>query len=191
MKVAVVKVGGSLFDLPGLGGRLKTWLDDLHRHVLLVPGGGKMADAVREMDHIHNLGEEASHWLALEALCVNAHFLKKIVPHSAVIHHLDQRLPLFRSGAIAVMDMLSFAREDDRRSGAFPKRWDVTSDSLAVRLAMIAQADEVVLLKSVTIPDGTSWEKAASNGWVDAFFPEAVKRSGTLYIRAVNLRTIS
>ena len=190
MKVAIVKVGGSLFDMPDLGPRLKEWLDRLTlRNILLVPGGGPMADAVREMDRLHGLGEKASHWLALEALSVNAHFLKKIVAHSAVIHHLDQRLPLFRSGATAIMDMHSFAREDERRSGTLPKRWDVTSDSLAVRLALVAQAEEVVLLKSVTIADGTRWEEAAREGWVDPFFPEVVKQAGNkLQIRAVNFR---
>src|SRR4051794_12217769 len=74
----VAKVGGSLYDLPDLGARLKLWLGPLPR-VLLVPGGGAMADAVRRLDNVHGLGEEASHWLALRALELNAQFLSHLL----------------------------------------------------------------------------------------------------------------
>src|SRR5262249_50947889 len=80
MKV-VVKVGGSLYDLPGLGARLRAWLERLpSREVLLVPGGGPAADVVRDLDRLHRLGEEAAHWLALRALSVNARFLAALLP---------------------------------------------------------------------------------------------------------------
>ncbi|WP_162542113.1 hypothetical protein [Gemmata obscuriglobus] len=32
-------------------------------------------------------------------------------------------------------------------------------------------AERLVLLKSVDVPTGSSWEDAAANGWVDAHFP--------------------
>ena len=46
----VVKVGGSLFDHPRLGPGLRAYLDSLApADVLLVPGGGPVAGAVREV----------------------------------------------------------------------------------------------------------------------------------------------
>src|SRR5437763_775549 len=82
----VVKVGGSLFDLPDLGERLDLWLKTLPTpEVLLVPGGGAVADVIRQLDRSHRLGEERCHWLALRALTLNAHFLADVVPRAVVI----------------------------------------------------------------------------------------------------------
>src|SRR5689334_11330827 len=75
----VVKVGGSLFDHPALGPGLRDFLQTLApREVLLVPGGGPVADAVRKLDRTHELGEEAAHWLALRSLGVTAELLRSL-----------------------------------------------------------------------------------------------------------------
>src|SRR5439155_895308 len=80
----VVKVGGSLFDHPNLGPALREFVESLApAEVLLVPGGGPVADAVRELDRVHGLGEEAAHWLALRALGVTRELLRRLIeePH--------------------------------------------------------------------------------------------------------------
>ena len=77
----VVKVGGSLFDWPDLKSQLPRFLAGLSgKTVVVVPGGGKAADAVRDLDQRFNLGEVISHWLALRALTLNAHFLAELLP---------------------------------------------------------------------------------------------------------------
>src|SRR5439155_8942930 len=76
----VVKVGGSLFDHPALGPGLREFVESLApKEVLLVPGGGPVADAVRELDRVHGLGEEASHWLALRGLSVTAGMMESLL----------------------------------------------------------------------------------------------------------------
>src|SRR5262249_14102412 len=86
---AVVEVGGSLFDVPDLGRRLDRFLNELNEpRVLLVPGGGPAADVVRTLDRAQNLGEEASHWLALRAMTMSAHVLAALVPKTKVIEGL-------------------------------------------------------------------------------------------------------
>jgi hypothetical protein len=62
----------------------------------------------------------------------------------------------------------------------------VTSDSIAARVAEVVGAD-LVLLKSVDLPAGLSWEVAAAGGLVDATFGSIVARAG-LQLRWVNLR---
>jgi aspartokinase-like uncharacterized kinase len=90
--LVVVKVGGSLFDLPELGPRLTRWLVQLApADVLLVPGGGPTADVVRGLDARHGLGEEKSHWLALRALAFNAHFLASLLHGSTVVESVNAR----------------------------------------------------------------------------------------------------
>src|SRR5262245_29747353 len=143
-----VKVGGSLYDLADLGARLTRWLQcNGCERVMLVPGGGKAADWVRELDRDHQLGEEAAHWLALRMLQVNAHFLARLLPGARVVSSPLDSAPL------TILDALAFARDDEMRSGHLPHLWEATSDSLAIRVATLASAHEVVLLKSVAWSD--------------------------------------
>src|SRR5260370_31880678 len=78
--LVVVKIGGSLFDWPELKPRLQQYLATLSgTNFILIPGGGHAADAVRELDRVHFLGEDAAHWLALHALTANAPFLAPLL----------------------------------------------------------------------------------------------------------------
>jgi aspartokinase-like uncharacterized kinase len=181
----VVKVGGSLFDLPDLGPRLRAWLEMLEtRAVLLVPGGGATADVVRDFDCVHHLGEEPSHWLALRALSFNAHFLAVLL-QAVVIEHVEAAPACWQAGDIPILDGYRFALQDEGRRGALPHSWSVTSDSIAARVALLAHARRLVLLKSVTISEATSWADASRAGWVDGWFPAV---AGGLEVRCVNFR---
>lgn len=181
----VVKVGGSLYDLPDLGPRLHHLLDALDTcTILMVPGGGALADAIRCLDKLHGLGEEAAHWLALRALSVNAQFLAKLLGLD-VVGHPDST---WRE-RVCILDCHAFAAADDGEPGALPHRWQVTSDSIAARAARRIKAQRLVLLKSISIPVGTNWHDAARCGWVDEFFAEAV--GNTLEVRVFNLRELT
>ncbi len=184
--VTVVKVGGSLFDLPDLDERLRTFLDGLGGiRVLLLPGGGPFADVIRALDGIHAIGEEASHWLALHALSLSARFLATRLPGAILLGSLAQ-LP--QEARHVLVDSLPFFAEDEPNAGRLPHRWDVTSDSLAVRLASRAGAGELVLLKSVAWPAADAWETAAAAGVVDGYFCRALSGAAGLRVRVVNLR---
>jgi aspartokinase-like uncharacterized kinase len=182
----VVKVGGSLFDLHDLGPRLRHWLDSLHTNeVLIVPGGGPTANAVRDWDHRQALGEEQAHWLALRALTLNARFLAAVVPNAVVIHDLAACAGHWRKGAVTVLDPYPFMQADDGRPGSLPHTWKVTSDSLAARVAVIAGARRLILLKSVTLPEPVNWAGAAGQGFVDPLFANA---AAGLNVHAINFR---
>jgi aspartokinase-like uncharacterized kinase len=187
----VVKVGGSLYDLPDLGDRLRHWLDhQTAREVLLFPGGGGTADAVRDLDRRHALGEEHSHWLALRALTVNAHFLAALLGTAEVVIELAACAAVWRRGLIAVADPYPLALADEGRLGQLPHTWEVTSDALAARVALLLGARELVLLKSVCCPADTDWAEAARCGIVDRFFPQLVATSpAALQVRVVNFRS--
>lgn len=161
----VAKVGGSLYDDPRLGPALRRWVGEQPEPVLLVPGGGEFADAVRKLDAVHGLGEEAAHWIAIASLSVAAAFLGRIVP------------------GVEILDPLAFFTRHDLT----PHTWAVTSDSLALAAAIHLCASKLVLLKSADLPPGLSWAEAAASGFVDAHFP-ILAAGATFPIEAMNFR---
>ncbi len=192
--IAVVKVGGSLYDLPDLGPLLRGWLAERFTgtHVVLVPGGGLLVDAIRDLDHCHGLGEETSHWLALRALTVNAHFLASLLSPPCVVSDVSELDRAWDEGLLPVLDAHKFAHADESCSAHLPHSWAVTSDSLAARVAVVLQARHLVLLKSTTIPPDLDWREAGRLGLVDALFGEVLRNApADLCVRAVNLRTWS
>ena len=55
--------------------RLLLTLEDEGYSFLVVPGGGPMADLVREIYSRWDLSDEAAHWMAVLAMEQYAHFL--------------------------------------------------------------------------------------------------------------------
>jgi aspartokinase-like uncharacterized kinase len=198
----VIKVGGSLFDWPELIPRLHRFLAAF-RHPILVPGGGVAADLVRNLDRTHGLGEDSAHWLAIRAMELNGRWLSHLLngseagPASAPGNEMPHDLPGCRrgwdAGRVPVMDSSAFCHADERREGALPHDWSVTSDSIAARMAEYFGADQVWLLKSTdTVPHMTLGE-AAHCGLIDSTVTVIAERrlaaGAPLCIRFLNLRS--
>lgn len=181
----VVKIGGSLLDWPELGPRLRAWFNTLPaERVLLVPGGGSTTEAIRLYDRVHCLGEEACHWLALATLTVNARMLSRLLDVPVVGDIREGQTGVF------LLDLERFARADEIHSEHVPHCWNATSDAFALRVARVAMANELVLLKSVDIPAGMSWAEANRRGFVDDVFVRMLDNDKDgLKIRAVNIRS--
>ena len=83
----VIKLGGSLLDLADLPARLDTWwARNAEAHALLLVGGGAAADLVRLYDARFAMTEEAGHWLALEAMRLNAHLLAAVLKDAVLVN---------------------------------------------------------------------------------------------------------
>ncbi|MBY0521950.1 MAG: hypothetical protein K2R98_01040 [Gemmataceae bacterium] len=179
--LVVVKVGGSLFDLPDLGTRLRSWIGHLKAaRVLVVPGGGGTANVVRDWDRCHRLGEEAAHWLALHAMTMNARFLTELLP--------EAKVDVKAAEGLTILDAYAFARADEGKPDCLPHCWEVTSDAIAARTALVLGAVRLILLKSVDVPGDVDWCEASERGFVDRFFGRLVS-GRKLDVLAVNLRT--
>ena len=77
----VIKIGGSLLGLPDLAQRVANFLADFSRpRPVLTCGGGPTVDLIRRWDRLHGIGEEASHWISVKALGINAHVLAGALP---------------------------------------------------------------------------------------------------------------
>ncbi len=184
--LTVVKVGGSLYGLPDLQSRLRSFLARRPgERLLLVPGGGLTAEVVRTLDQRHGLGDERAHWLALRALTLNAAFLAALLPDAIIVEH-----PASPTADVSILDALAFAEWDERQNPTrcLPHTWDATSDAVAARAAVVGGAARLVLLKSVTIPPEMDWSEAARLGFVDAVFAGVIGDAPALVVEAINLR---
>jgi aspartokinase-like uncharacterized kinase len=193
MRVRVINVGGSLFDLPDLPQRLRGWLArQTPAQNVFIAGGGRFVDELRAFDKLHHLGDEACHWLAIRAMSVTAQLLHALVPEWPLVMRWQELADVGGSierGATAILDPLEFLRTDETNDDPLPHSWNVTSDSIAAHLAnRVRQAGppaELVLLKSRSPPDGCDAAQAAACGYVDAHFP--VEAHG-LIVACIDLR---
>lgn len=171
--LAVIKVGGSLFTDSRLGPALREWLDGRpEERLLLVPGGGDLANAVRGYHDHHHLSEELCHWLALRCLSINAHFLAELLPGSVIIPDALADLIDTAEARLTILDAFDFAQTDEDRNGSLEHSWQVTSDAIAARATTLSGATRLILLKSMALEPSVTWSEAASRGWVDGMFPE-------------------
>jgi aspartokinase-like uncharacterized kinase len=183
----VVKVGGSLLDWPGLADRLSSYLDDRRGdRLVLVVGGGRFADALRELDRAQAIGEVRSHALALRVLDFSAHALAAIVPGLLVVDDVPALPHAWEAGRSPVLAPRRFLDLDDRSPDPLPHAWTTTTDAIAARLASRLGASELVLLKSAPIPPGLDLKAASRLGLVDPEFPRTA--SGLPIVTYQNLR---
>jgi aspartokinase-like uncharacterized kinase len=188
--LVVLKVGGSLLDWPELPRKLAALLESRRdQRLLLIAGGGRFADVLRDLDQTHRLGEEPSHALALRVLDVTAHLLAGLLPGSRVIEDVSQLFEVWSSREIPILAPRLFLEADDRSPDPLPHAWTTTTDAIAARLAVRLEAAELILLKSLTTSETIGLEEAATLGIVDPEFPRAA--SGLALVTFQNLREVS
>lgn len=185
----VVKVGGSLLDWPELPARLARDLTERPGPLVLVVGGGGAADFVRRQDRIFQLGEERSHRLALHALDLTTQLVAELIDAVEVVDRLGALAACWAAGRTPILAPRRFLDEDE--AGAFgaadplPHTWGTTTDSIAARVADRLGGADLVLLKSVSLPDGVDRAAAARLGLVDPVFPMAARRLARVSFRNI------
>ncbi len=192
--IRVVKVGGSLFDLPDLADRVRQWLArQSPAHHVFMAGGGALADQVRQWHAMRPLQDEAAHWMCVDLLTVTAHLLHARLPEIPLVE--DDRLPCQRVGErdCTIFGPTRWLRhgEPDLPGVRLSPDWDVSSDSIAARLAIALRAAELVLLKRTLPKVGARDDisELSRSGFVDAMFPRLYGELPN--VRIVNIRADS
>lgn len=185
----VAKLGGSLLTFNQLAPKLNAWLAaEPARHTVLIVGGGPVVEGFRKLDAQQPIATPAVHWLCIEALSLTTRYLAQLLPELAVVDDFAQLQRRVESPGVTLFEVQQFMREiEPHRPGTcLPADWDVTSDSIAARLAVVLAADELVLLKSTSAGASAALAELAASGYVDRFLPQ-VARELPAY-RLVNLR---
>lgn len=142
----VVKLGGGLIEVPAA---LREWLGILggagRGRVVVVPGGGPFADAVRTAQCKIGFDDRAAHRMAILAMDQYACLLASVGPALVLCaseEHIRSTLgargvPVWLPSAMTLAD------------ASIAESWDVTSDSLAAWLARRLGASALWLVKRV------------------------------------------
>lgn len=184
----IVKVGGSLFNLPNLSQRLQTWLATQPAGMtVLLAGCGEFGNVVRKFDTRFHLGEERCHFMCIDLLGVTSQLLAGLLPTAIVTEDHLAIAERSLTNALIVFKPDRFLRKIEPKltGDALPVGWDVTTDSIAARLAEVTHADDLVLLKSAPPPKFELLDELADMQYVDRYFPWAVKSLAE--VRFVNL----
>lgn len=186
MLIEVIKIGGSLLTQPNAMEAVHAWLQaeqlatpDLAR-VLLV-GGGAVVEGLRAIDAANPLPTSASHWAAIEMMDTLGRASAIWLPEAAVIEEWAKlRCEIQAPGLFLFLPhgFLRFGGEANAPGTRLPVGWQVTSDSIAARIAELLDA-RLTLLKSAPLPENLEkfpaahdWLALGAAGWVDGFFGE-------------------
>ncbi len=169
-----MKLGGSLADTP----LLMSWLEALDRYpnpLVIVPGGGGFADAVRAMQTKMRFDDDAAHHIALVAMEQYGLALAALWPRLAVAATPAAIGRALRTGHVACWAPAAMAL-----ASSLPKSWDVTSDTLAAWLAAQLRAERLLVIKSteIDVDAGLTLADLARTGVVDRLFPHFAAASG-------------
>lgn len=166
----VVKLGGSL----GKGPHLRPWLDALRQHPLvIVPGGGVFADAVRQADRQWQFSDALAHRLAIESMGLYGRMLKGMCEALVPARTLTD----LREGLCKNAPQIWCPEAEEVMRLGPQASWSVTSDTLSLWLAQQLGCEQVLLIKSRDVERPTvRLETLTSIGLVDPAFAGTLRQ---------------
>ena len=169
----VVKLGGSHASSPFLGDWLRAIAGGGGR-LVVVPGGGPFADAVRTAQAARAFDDAVAHHMALLGMEQYAWMLAGICGELTPVATRDEIIAALGGGTVPIWlpSRTVLAQPDIRPS------WDVTSDSLAAWLARDLGASLLLLAKAIAQSQSRAASALARDGIVDRAFPAYVVRCG-------------
>ncbi|WP_157270263.1 amino acid kinase family protein [Azohydromonas aeria] len=171
----VVKLGGSLQSDPPL---LRRWLELLgtlgRGRVVIVPGGGPFVDQVRASQTGWGFDDLCAHNMAILGMGQSALLLRSLYPSLQLAGRDADIRRALRAGKTALWMPLELLREQPDELTS----WDVTSDSLALWLAMRLNAERLVVVKSCEVDGTVGVASHVESGILDGHFAILADRAG-------------
>ena len=169
----VLKLGGSLLPQTGWREALALLVQRVHEPLVIVPGGGVFADAVRHAQASIGFDEHAAHEMAILAMAQTACVLRGACPGLPLEATPRAIEAAWATHAVVVWQPTVMPET--------PASWDISADSLAAWLAAQLGAQELVLVKSCALPEPArsqgsgaqaqaAWRRWAEAGAVDGRF---------------------
>lgn len=172
MNVTIVKLGGSLARSDQRGAWLTT-LAAWGGPLVLVPGGGPFADAVRKAQGEMGFDDAAAHRMALLAMEQFGVVLAAHAKAFALTASCAEMEGVLRDGGLPVWLPTSMVLG----ASDAPACWDATSDSLSAWLAAACAAPRLLIIKSRDCDGAWTTGDLAAHGIVDPLFPRFAARA--------------
>ena len=147
-KSALFKFGGKILEnetnLENCMSQLKSLYDSkILDKIIIVPGGGTVANFIRSLDSKFKLGEERSHWMAIYSMNFNGRMLAKKYENIEIMDSTEQ----FKNKKRLFAIFLPY--EYIRNNDLLPHNWQVTSDSIALMIAKNLGIFNIFLVKNI------------------------------------------
>jgi len=144
---AVIKIGGSLAEDPEWLKALCRKLSELAKKyaVIVVPGGSRFADVVRDFDERFALSSGISHKMAILGMDQFGLLLSDIMPDSHLFHRLENAKELLEAKTVPIFLPSHLMFQENPLANS----WEVTSDSIATYVAGRVHARKVILVTDV------------------------------------------
>jgi dihydroneopterin aldolase len=169
----VVKLGGSF----AFSAILTDWIRALTScagRVVIVPGGGPFADAVRTAQRRMGFDDRAAHLMSLLAMEQYGHALlccDDLLQPADSVERIEKHLAAHRVPVWMPARMVAAAADVE-------PSWMVTSDSLAAWLSGTIGAGRLILVKHVGAPSGPEQcQDLVAMGVVDEAFPQYLRNA--------------
>ena len=164
----IVKLGGSLAHDP----RVALWLAMLAElgggRVTVVPGGGIFADAVRTSQRHWHFDDLPAHNMAVLGMAQTAHLFHALEPRLTLASDEAGIRRALHAGQPALWLPFMLLRD----APDLLTTWEVTSDSLALWLARLLNAERLVLVKACKVAPGITLADLGAEGVIDGRFEQ-------------------
>jgi 5-(aminomethyl)-3-furanmethanol phosphate kinase len=164
----IVKLGGSLAHDPRLVGWLAMLAELGGGRVTVVSGGGIFADAVRASQRHWHFEDLPAHNMAVLAMAQTAHLFHALEPRLTLAGDEGGIRRALHAGHPALWLPFMLLRD----APDLLTSWEVTSDSLALWLARMLNAERLVVVKACKIPVASTLAQLGARGVVDPRFDE-------------------
>ena len=163
--MVVVKIGGSLQN----SSYLRKWVEILSktntRNFLVICGGGKYADKVRNQQKIDNFSDEEAHYRSIDAMKKYTDDVYKITNKFYFLKSIYD-INIKEESSL----YLWVPNRADVDSLDVPKNWTVTSDAIALKISEKLDSP-LIIVKSCNV-NYRSWNKPLflNNKFLDSYF---------------------
>ena len=152
--VILVKLGGKILENEQ---NLNNTISQLYQlieitqninKIIIIPGGGTIANFVRTLDQNIKLGDDLAHWEAIYAMNWNGQQINKNYPNIpcfSQISELKKNISKKDNKSLLIFLPFHYLFEND----LLPHRWDITSDSISIFIAKSLELDQCFLIKDI------------------------------------------
>lgn len=137
--VTVVKIGGSLF--PEHTEKLCNHLTKSNEKIVLVNGGGCLANNIRQLNENNHFSDDVNHWNAIKCMDIIGNFIADKNEDIIPITSLEEIDEVHNNNKTPLLLTYELMRKED----PLKHSWDVTSDSIACWIANQINAKLLIL----------------------------------------------